>query len=123
MSEVVALNRRRSDTKLRIGFLRLTDSAPAIVAHEFGWFAEEGLDTALIVAPSWANLADTLAYGSLDAAIILPPLAFAVDLRLRGAGQPLLIPCNISLGGNTITLARELARAVRSLSKARGLTI
>ena len=108
---------------MRIGCLRLTDSAPAIVAHEFGWFAEEGLDTELIVEPSWANIADKLAYGFLDAAVILPPLAFAVDLRLRGAGQPLLIPCNISLGGNTITLARELARAVRSLAKARGLTI
>jgi NitT/TauT family transport system ATP-binding protein/nitrate/nitrite transport system substrate-binding protein len=108
---------------MRIGCLRLTDSAPAIVAHEFGWFAEEGVDTELIMEPSWANIADKLAYGFLDAAVILPPLAFGVDLGLRGAGQPLIMPCNISLGGNTITLARELARAVRSLAKARGLTI
>ncbi|HEX4273085.1 MAG TPA: CmpA/NrtA family ABC transporter substrate-binding protein [Rhizomicrobium sp.] len=120
---VIALNSRRSDTKLRIGFLRLTDSAPAIVAHEFGWFAEEGLDTELIAEPSWANIADKLAYGFLDAAIILPPLAFAVELGLRGANQPLVIPCNISLGGNTVTLARDLARAVRALARERGLTI
>jgi NitT/TauT family transport system ATP-binding protein/nitrate/nitrite transport system substrate-binding protein len=123
MNDVVALNSRRPDTKLRIGFLRLTDSAPAIVAHEFGWFAEEGLDTELIAEPSWANIADKLAYGFLDAAIILPPLAFAVELGLRGASQPLLIPCNISLGGNTITLTRELAAPVRALAKERGLTI
>ena len=120
---VIALNSRRSDTKLRIGFLRLTDSAPAIVAHEFGWFAEEGLDTELIAEPSWANIADKLAYGFLDAAIILPPLAFAVELGLRGASQPLVIPCNISLGGNTITLARGLAHAVRALAQERDLTI
>jgi NitT/TauT family transport system ATP-binding protein/nitrate/nitrite transport system substrate-binding protein len=123
MNEVVALNSRRPETKLRIGFLRLTDSAPAIVAHEFGWFAEEGLDTELIAEPSWANIADKLAYGFLDAAIILPPLAFAVELGLRGASQSLVIPCNISLGGNTVTLTRELAGPVRALAKERGLTI
>lgn len=117
------MNSRRSDTRLRIGFLRLTDSAPAIVAHEFGWFAEEGLDTELVAEPSWANIADKLAYGFLDAAIILPPLAFAVELGLRGASQPLFIPCNISLGGNTVTLARELARSVRSLTQVRGISI
>lgn len=123
MSDVVALNSRRSDTRLRIGFLRLTDSAPVIVAHEFGWFAEEGLDTELIAEPSWANIADKLAYGLLDAAVILPPLAFAVELGLRGLSQPLVIPCNISLGGNTVTLARGLAEPVRALAKARGITI
>jgi len=120
---VVAFNSRRSDTKLRIGFLRLTDSAPAIVAHEFGWFAEEGLDTELIAEPSWANIADKLAYGFLDAAIILPPLAFAVELGLRGASQPLLIPCNISLGGNTVTLARALAAPLRTLAQQRGISV
>lgn len=118
-----AIDSRRPEARLRIGFLRLTDSAPVIVAHEFGWFAEEGLDTELIAEPSWANIADKLAYGFLDAAVILPPLAFAVELGLRGASQPLLIPCNISLGGNTITLTRELARSVRSLTQVRGTSI
>ena len=122
MSESVALD-SRPETRLRIGFLRLTDSAPAIVAHEFGWFAEEGIDAELIAEPSWANIADKLAYGFLDAAVILPPLAFAVELGLRGISQPLLIPCNISLGGNTVTLASQLADAVRALAGARGLTM
>lgn len=120
MSEVIALGSRRPETKLRIGFLRLTDSAPVIVAHEFGWFAEEGIDTELIAEPSWANIADKLAYGFLDAAVILPPLAFAVELGLRGVNQPLIVPCNISLGGNTVTLAEPLADEVRALAGKRG---
>ena len=78
--------------KVAIGLLRLTDSAPVIVAHEFGFFAEEGLDVVLSVEPSWANVADKLAYGALDAAVIVPPLAFAVSLGLRGVAQPLIIP-------------------------------
>ena len=117
MSEVVALNHRRAETRLRLGLLRLTDSAPAILAHEFGWFAEEGIEAELSVEPSWANIADKLAYGFLDAAVILPPLAFAVELGLRGVSQPLLIPCNISLGGNTVTLSRDLAHRVQDLVK------
>ncbi len=122
MSEVVAFDQRRDGPKMRIGILRLTDSAPAVVAHEFGFFAEEGLDVELTVEPSWANVADKLAYGFLDAAIIMPPLAFAITLGLRGVVQPLIIPCNVSLGGNTITVERELASDVRRLAKEKALT-
>ena len=113
MSEVVAMKNPRPGTRLRIGFLRLTDSAPAIVAEEFGYFAEEGVDAELLEEPSWANIADKLAYGFLDAAVIVPPLAFAIALGLRGVSQNLIIPCNISLGGNTVTLAPKLAASVR----------
>ena len=48
MSEVIALKSPRSGTRLRVGFLRLTDSTTAIVAQEFGYFAEEGIDAELI---------------------------------------------------------------------------
>jgi NitT/TauT family transport system ATP-binding protein/nitrate/nitrite transport system substrate-binding protein len=108
---------------LRIGFLRLTDAAPVIVAHEFGFFAEERVETELVREPSWANIADKLAYGFLDAAVIVPPLAFAVELGLRGAAQPLLIPCAISLAGNTITLARDLAARVRDNAAHNGASV
>jgi two-component system, oxyanion-binding sensor len=122
MSEVIALKSPRSGTRLRIGFLRLTDSATAIVAQEFGYFAEEGIDAELIEEPSWANIADKLAYGFLDAAVIIPPLAFAIELGLRGISQKLIIPCNISLGGNTITLARDLALQVRETAAKKAIS-
>ena len=122
MSEVVSLKATRSGTKLRVGFLRLTDSAPAIVAQEFGYFAEEGIDAELFEEPSWANIADKLAYGFLDAAVIVPPLAFAIELGLRGVSQKLIIPCAISMGGNTITLSRDLALRVRELANKGGLS-
>lgn len=100
--------------KLRIGLLRLTDSAAVITAHEFGFFADEGVDVELVVEPSWANIADKLAFGVLDAAVIVPPLAFAVQLGLRGVAQPMFIPYTLSAGGNTVTLASGLARQVRA---------
>jgi NitT/TauT family transport system ATP-binding protein/nitrate/nitrite transport system substrate-binding protein len=103
--------------KLRIGMLRLTDSAPVVTAHEFGFFADEGVEVELMVEPSWANIADKLAFGALDAAVIVPPLAFAVQLGLRGVAQPMLIPYTLSVGGVAITLERELATRVRALGE------
>ena len=123
MSDVVALKSQRPGPRLRIGFLRLSDSAPAIVAQEFGFFAEEGVDAELLEEPSWANIADKLAYGFLDAAVIVPPLAFAIELGSRGISQRLVIPCNISMGGNTITLASALARRVREKSEKHGHSV
>ncbi len=114
MSEIVSLSARKSSTpKMRIGLLHLTDGAPAMVAHEFGFFAEEGVETELFVEPSWANIADKLAFGFLDAAVLVPPLAFAVQMGQRGAAQPLIIPSAISSRGSTITLNTALAREIK----------
>lgn len=104
------------DTKFRIGLLRLTDSAPVIIAEEFGYFAEEGIDAELSIEPSWANIADKLTYGFLDAAVIVPPLAFAISMGLRGAAEQLIVPHVISLGGNTITLQSALTAKIRALA-------
>jgi two-component system, oxyanion-binding sensor len=116
MSEIVPFSAIRKSVapKMRIGLLRLTDGAPLIAAHEFGFFADEGIETELSLEPSWANIADKLAFGFLDAAVIVPPLAFAIQLGLRGGRQPLIIPASISTGGNTITLNTALANAVKS---------
>jgi NitT/TauT family transport system ATP-binding protein/nitrate/nitrite transport system substrate-binding protein len=116
MSDAVS-SRSAPGRKVAIGLLRLTDSAPAIVAYEFGFFADEGLDVALSVEPSWANVADKLAFGALDAAVIVPPLAFAISLGLRGPPQPLIIPYCVSLGGDTITLAKNLAEDLRDQAR------
>jgi two-component system, oxyanion-binding sensor len=120
MSDSHSFSRDRAVSKIGIGLMRLTDSAPAIVAHEFGFFADERLDVGLSIEPSWANIADKLAYGALDAAVVVPPLAFAVSLGLRGPAQPLIIPYAISLGGNTITLASNLARDLRADARKAG---
>jgi len=97
---------------IAIGLLRLTDAAPVIVAAENDCFARRGLDVRLSVEPSWANIADKLTYGRLNAAVILPPLAFAVSLGLRGIGTPLVVPMSLSLNGNSVTLANGVADAV-----------
>lgn len=98
--------------RIRIGLVRLTDMAPAFVAEAMGFFAGEGVEASLSIEPSWANIADKLTYRALDAAIMLPPLAFAVTLGLRGAGTPLIVPLSISQNGNAFTVSRALADAI-----------
>jgi NitT/TauT family transport system ATP-binding protein/nitrate/nitrite transport system substrate-binding protein len=97
---------------IRIGLLRLTDAAPIVVAQEKGIFAGNGLDVRLSVEPSWANIADKLTFGFLDAAVMLPPLAFAVSLGLRGAAARLIVPMSLSLNGNSVTVSTEVADAL-----------
>ncbi|MEJ0094870.1 MAG: CmpA/NrtA family ABC transporter substrate-binding protein [Methylocella sp.] len=125
MSAVISLTavRKASAPKMRIGLLRLTDSAPVIAAYEFGFFADEGVDAELIVEPSWANIADKLAYGFFDAAVIIPPLAFNIHLGVRGAFQPLIIPCGISSGGNSVTVVRSLGHDLQTCASAEDVSL
>ena len=97
---------------LRLGVLRLADSAPAVLAEADGLFADAGLDVRLLVEPSWANIADKLAWGALDAAIILMPLALAAAAGLRGPQTDLVVPMGISQGGNAVVLRNDVAAAL-----------
>jgi two-component system, oxyanion-binding sensor len=97
---------------INIGLLRLTDAAPVVVAFEKGYFDRRGLTVQLSVEPSWANIADKLSYGRLQAAVMLPPLAFAISLGTRGIGTPLIVPMSLSLNGNSVTVASEIFRGL-----------
>jgi two-component system, oxyanion-binding sensor len=97
-------------TIIRIGLLRLTDSAPVVVARARGLFEALDIEPILSVEPSWANLADKLSFGLLDAAVMLPPLTLAMAAGLRGPSAKLIVPMGISQGGNTIVLGGEGAR-------------
>ncbi|WP_291363363.1 ABC transporter substrate-binding protein [Acetobacter sp. UBA5411] len=91
-------------TPIRIGVLQLADSAPVIMAHQQGLFARHGLETEIVVSPSWANIADGLAWKKLDAAAIFCPLAMMTALGRRGHDAFLRPLTTISRGGNTIML-------------------
>jgi two-component system, oxyanion-binding sensor len=68
----------------------------------------------LSIEPSWANIADKLAYGLLDGAMLLPPLALALGLGVSGGCglEAILVLAALSLNGNTVTLANAWAAPV-----------
>ncbi|MGB8363848.1 MAG: CmpA/NrtA family ABC transporter substrate-binding protein [Rhizomicrobium sp.] len=103
---------------VRVGMLRLSDAAPLVMALEKGFFAAKGVDVQVFVEPSWANIADKLTFGHLDAAIMLPPLALAMALGLRGMPSSVIVPMGLSLNGNSITVSHRIADAVDAGGKA-----
>ncbi|MBU6448480.1 MAG: ABC transporter substrate-binding protein [Rhodospirillales bacterium] len=85
----------------------MSDAAPVVAADRHGIFRAHGLDVEIIVEPSWANIADKLGYGLLEGAVMLPPLAIACALGLRGRRTDLVVPMSLSANGNALTLARK----------------
>ncbi|MGH1589437.1 CmpA/NrtA family ABC transporter substrate-binding protein [Methylobacterium phyllosphaerae] len=94
--------------RLQLGYVPLCDAAPLIAAHELGFARAEGLDLDLTAEPSWATLRDRLALGHLDGAHMLAPLALASRLALSGPPSDLIVPMQLSVNGNAVTLSRTL---------------
>jgi NitT/TauT family transport system ATP-binding protein/nitrate/nitrite transport system substrate-binding protein len=108
--------------RLRLGFIPLNDAAAMIAAHELGYFAIEGLEVELSREMSWATIRDKVAFGALDGAHMLAPLALAMSLGVAGGdATPLIAPMALALNGPAITLAARLAGAVGPGLSADGL--
>jgi NitT/TauT family transport system ATP-binding protein/nitrate/nitrite transport system substrate-binding protein len=108
--------------KVRIALLRLTDSAPVLMADALGLFRQAGVDVDISIEPSWANVADKMSYGLIDAAVMLPPLAFAIALGLRGPKADVIVPLSLSSGGNAVTFTRDIATALAEETQSAGTT-
>lgn len=93
---------------LKLLYLRLTDSAPLIVAREMGFFARFGLEVQLQRETSWATLRDKLIGGAADAAAMLAPMPLTLKQALPHCEEKLLTGLILSCNGNAITLSREL---------------
>ncbi|WP_428820317.1 CmpA/NrtA family ABC transporter substrate-binding protein [Microbulbifer sp. MCCC 1A16149] len=93
---------------LKLLYLRLTDSAPLIIAHELGFFERYGLRVELQRETSWATLRDKLIGGAADAASILAPMPLTLEQTLPHCDEQLLSGLILSCNGNAITLSHSL---------------
>ena len=83
--------------------MRLSDSAPIIIAQELGLYQDFGLDVSLFREVSWANIRDKMIAGTFDACQMLAPMAIATTLGLAGIQAPIISGLMLSLNGNGIT--------------------
>jgi nitrate/nitrite transport system substrate-binding protein len=92
---------------VKIGFIKLTDIAPLVVAKEKGYFAEEGLTVALEPQANWKVLVDGVSGGQLDAAHMLAghPIASGVGI---GSKVKLIAPLSLDMNGKGITLSNRV---------------
>lgn len=101
--------------QLRLGYLKLTDSAPLIMAQELGFYEKYGLQVELQQEVSWANVRDKLVAGMLDAAQMLSPLPLAASLGVGGMRAEVITGLALSLNGNAITVGQSLAGELAAL--------
>lgn len=100
---------------LRIGMVRLTDAAPFIIAGEMGLFKEHGVEVRLSWELGWASIRHKIAYGELDVAHAIAPMALSISTGVDVAPTPCRAIMALSRLGDAITLSRELyERGVRS---------
>ncbi len=102
-------NKSRRSNVIRLGYVRLLDAAPIIIADSLGMFRDADVPVSLSREVGWATIRDKLAFGDLDMAQALSPMPFAMRM---GVG---VVPTNIIAGlilncnGNAITLSQRLA--------------
>lgn len=94
-------------TDLKLGFIKLTDCAPLVIAKELGFFKEEGLNVTLEAQANWKVLLDRVISGELDGAHMLAgqPLGATIGF---GTQAHVVTAFSMDLNGNGITVSNEL---------------
>lgn len=93
--------------ELKLGFIKLTDCAPLVLAKELGYFDEEGLNVSLEAQANWKVLLDRVIAGELDGAHMLAgqPLGASIGF---GTKADVVTSLSLDLNGNAITVSNAL---------------
>jgi ABC-type nitrate/sulfonate/bicarbonate transport system substrate-binding protein len=109
-----------SGSRIRIGFIPLTDAAPILVAQAHGLFKKRGLEVELSREVGWATVRDKIIYRELDAAHAVAPMVVATTLGLGCLSTPCLSAYVLNAHGNALTLSAALwKRGVRDAATLR----
>jgi len=98
--------------ELTLGFIKLTDSAPLVIAYEKGYFEDEGLYVTLEVQANWKVLLDRVIDGALDGAHMLGPQPLGARTGI-GTQADLVVPISLGLNGNAITVSNAVWQQMR----------
>jgi nitrate/nitrite transport system substrate-binding protein len=104
-------------TQVKLGFIKLTDCAPLLVAKELGFFEAEELDVALEAQANWKILLDRVISGELDGAHMLAgqPIGAAVGIGTQAA---LVTGLSLDLHGNACTVSNEVWKSMQAKTPA-----
>ncbi|MGL4513166.1 MAG: CmpA/NrtA family ABC transporter substrate-binding protein [Lacipirellulaceae bacterium] len=98
---------------LKLGFIKLTDCAPIVIAKELGYFEDEGLQVEVIAQPNWKTLLDNVISGELDGAHMLSgqPLAATIGI---GTKAHVVTAYTLDLNGNAVTVSNAVWEAMQA---------
>jgi nitrate/nitrite transport system substrate-binding protein len=93
--------------QLKLGFIKLTDCAPIVIAKEQGFFNDEGLQVEVVAQPNWKTLLDNVINGDLDGALMLSgqPLAATIGI---GTKAHVITSYTMDRNGNAITVSNAV---------------
>lgn len=93
--------------ELKLGFIKLTDCAPIVIAKEKGFFEDEGLQVEVIAQSNWKVLLDNVITGNLDGAHMLSGQPIAATIGI-GTEAHIVTPFTMDLNGNGITVSNSI---------------
>lgn len=94
-------------TNLKLGFIKLTDMVPLAIAHEKGYFQDEGLNVQLEAQSNWKVLYDRVAGGELDGAHMLAAMPLGAMTGITG-NKEIIAPFTLSYNGAAITVSNAV---------------
>ena len=107
-------------TKLKIGFIALTDCAPLVIAKEKGFFKEEGLDVHVAKeGGGWPGIQQKIISGEYDFSHALAGMPIAATLGINGNAhlQALL---SLDFNGNAITYGNNIIEKMQEYGLDKG---
>ncbi len=99
-------------SKLKLGFIKLTDCAPIVIAKEKGFFSDEGLQVEVVAQPNWKTLLDNVVSGNLDGAHMLSGQPIAATIGY-GTKAHVVTAYTMDLNGNGITVSNSIWREMQ----------
>lgn len=93
-------------TRVRVGFIPLTDCAPLAIAAAKGFDQKYGITTVASKEASWAAVRDKLVAGELDAAHILYGLLYGLELGIASKPQAMANLMTLNRNGRDYPLQR-----------------
>ncbi|MBD1390503.1 ABC transporter substrate-binding protein [Neiella sp. HB171785] len=100
---------------IKIGFVRLTDSAPLIIAEQLGFYQQHGLNVQLQRERSWAAIRDKLHANIIQGAQLLAPLSLAIHGGLMGPAMPMDMSLSLGCNGNAISMSSRCCAQIRAV--------
>ena len=101
---------------LKLGFIKLTDCAPLVIAKEKGFFEDEGLNVELEAQANWKVLLDRVISGELDGAHMLAGQPIGATIGF-GTKAHVVTAFSMDLNGNGITVSNDLWKQMQKNDK------
>lgn len=92
---------------VKLGFIKLTDCAPLVIAKEKGFFSDEGLNVTLEAQSNWKVLLDRVIDGQLDGAHMLAGQPIGATIGF-GTKAPVIAAYSMGCNGNAITVSNRV---------------